>query len=120
MARGIRGIRDPIATGSLIGRLSAGFGTPEELPAGTVRTFLTLDQEDIEDIIAGLITDTPTVQWTYDDGAGTLKAESFLGASVPATAGSTGTAGQTAYATGFFYVCIATNTWERVAIATWV
>jgi hypothetical protein len=39
--------------------------------------------------------------------------------SVPATAGDTGTAGDYAVASGFLYVCVATNTWERVAIATW-
>ncbi len=38
---------------------------------------------------------------------------------VPATASSTGVAGSYAVATGFLYVCVATNTWERVAIATW-
>jgi hypothetical protein len=37
----------------------------------------------------------------------------------PATASSTGTAGQIAYASGFIYVCTATDTWKRVAIATW-
>lgn len=38
---------------------------------------------------------------------------------VPASATATGTAGQKAYATGFLYICVATNTWQRVAIATW-
>lgn len=38
---------------------------------------------------------------------------------VPSSASASGTAGQTAYASGFFYVCVATNTWQRVAIATW-
>lgn len=37
---------------------------------------------------------------------------------VPATASSTGTAGQVAYASGFLYICVASNTWQRVAIAT--
>jgi hypothetical protein len=37
----------------------------------------------------------------------------------PASASATGTAGQVAYDTSFFYVCTATNTWKRVAIATW-
>lgn len=37
----------------------------------------------------------------------------------PATASSTGTAGQLAMESGFLYVCIAADTWERVAIATW-
>jgi hypothetical protein len=41
-----------------------------------------------------------------------------LTAPVPATAASTGRAGQIAYGGGFLYVCVATNTWQRVAIAT--
>jgi hypothetical protein len=40
-------------------------------------------------------------------------------AAVPATATSTGTAGQVAYAAGFLYVCVATNTWRRVALSSW-
>lgn len=39
--------------------------------------------------------------------------------SAPASATSNGTAGQIAYDAGFFYVCVATNTWKRVAISTW-
>lgn len=39
--------------------------------------------------------------------------------SVPSTAGDTGTAGDYAVDSGFLYVCVATNTWKRVAIATW-
>ena len=37
----------------------------------------------------------------------------------PTAANSTGTAGQVAYESGFLYVCVATDTWQRVAIATW-
>lgn len=37
----------------------------------------------------------------------------------PALASSSGTAGQIAYDSSFFYVCISTDTWKRVAIATW-
>lgn len=36
---------------------------------------------------------------------------------VPATATSSGTAGQVAADTSFLYVCVATNVWRRVAIA---
>jgi hypothetical protein len=39
---------------------------------------------------------------------------------VPASAIAAGTAGQLAYASGWLYVCVAANTWQRVAIATWV
>lgn len=38
---------------------------------------------------------------------------------VPGSAGATGTTGQIAYDGSFIYVCTATNTWKRVAIATW-
>lgn len=37
----------------------------------------------------------------------------------PASATATGTIGQTAYDTNYFYVCIATNTWKRVALSAW-
>lgn len=47
--------------------------------------------------------------------AGTLAVE----VAVPASAGAAGVAGSIAYASGFLYVCVAANTWQRVAIATW-
>lgn len=37
----------------------------------------------------------------------------------PATASSTGTAGQIAWNSGYIYVCVATNTWKRAALSTW-
>ncbi len=40
-------------------------------------------------------------------------------AKTPSSASDTGTLGQIAWDTGFIYICTATNTWERVAIATW-
>lgn len=45
----------------------------------------------------------------------------FMGTkvSVPATAVATGTAGDYAVESGYAYFCVATDTWERVAIATW-
>lgn len=39
--------------------------------------------------------------------------------SVPATAASTGTAGQLAYDASWLYVCTAANTWRRTALAIW-
>jgi hypothetical protein len=38
----------------------------------------------------------------------------------PATATSTGTLGEVRYTADFIYVCIATNTWRRTALTTWV
>jgi hypothetical protein len=40
-------------------------------------------------------------------------------ATVPATAGAIGTAGMIRFDSNFIYMCTATNTWKRVAIATW-
>lgn len=37
---------------------------------------------------------------------------------VPATASSSGVAGQVAYDATHFYVCVAADTWVRVALAT--
>lgn len=43
--------------------------------------------------------------------------EAYVG--VPASAAAAGIAGQKAYDASFEYRCVATNTWKRVAIATW-
>jgi hypothetical protein len=37
----------------------------------------------------------------------------------PASATSTGTAGQIAYDVDYFYVCVDTDTWKRVGVAGW-
>lgn len=42
-----------------------------------------------------------------------------LASSTPASASATGTAGQITWDTNYIYVCTATDTWKRVAIATW-
>ena len=42
-----------------------------------------------------------------------------LATSTPASASAAGTMGTIAWDTGYIYVCTATNTWKRVAIATW-
>lgn len=39
--------------------------------------------------------------------------------SAPATATSPGTAGDFAADADYLYICTATNTWKRVAVATW-
>lgn len=39
--------------------------------------------------------------------------------SVPASAAATGTAGEIAWDSDYIYMCVAANTWKRVAISTW-
>ena len=37
----------------------------------------------------------------------------------PSTASSTGSAGDIRYDSGYVYICVATDTWKRAALATW-
>jgi len=43
----------------------------------------------------------------------------IISTSTPASASATGTEGTIVWDTSYIYVCTATNTWKRVAIATW-
>ena len=52
-------------------------------------------------------------------GDGTISAQHRLVGTAPATASSTGTAGDIRYDASYIYVCTATNTWKRAAISTW-
>lgn len=55
--------------------------------------------------------------------AGRIKTFAQMGVpnlvSAPSTASSTGTAGQVAYDSSYFYVCTSTDTWKRTALSTW-
>lgn len=51
--------------------------------------------------------------------AAAIAAANAAWVAVPATATSAGTAGQRAYDANFLYICVATNTWRRVALAAW-
>ena len=42
-----------------------------------------------------------------------------LSAATPASAGATGTTGTLVWDASYVYICTATNTWKRAAIATW-
>jgi hypothetical protein len=48
-----------------------------------------------------------------------LTANHRLTGTAPATASSTGTAGDVRYDTDYVYICTATNTWKRAALTTW-
>lgn len=45
--------------------------------------------------------------------------DGIVATSAPASASASGTPGQIAYDASYVYVCVATNTWKRVAISTW-
>ncbi len=52
---------------------------------------------------------------------GTISATGTItvGSSPPANAGAAGTAGTITWDADYLYICVAANTWKRVAIATW-
>jgi hypothetical protein len=54
-----------------------------------------------------------------DDAATKLYADTLAWATVPASATAAGVAGARAYDANYLYVCVAANTWRRVAIASW-
>jgi hypothetical protein len=64
---------------------------------------------------------TTSHNWTFGaDGVlygpeGTVPAK----AAAPTTANDPGTTGQVSWDTDYFYVCVAQNTWKRVALSTW-
>lgn len=55
---------------------------------------------------------------TGANGGGFAIGKLVTTSSAPAGASATGVAGQIAYANGFIYVCVATNTWQRAALST--
>ena len=68
------------------------------------------------DILLG--SDSDAANATKNFTVGSLR-DYMITSSVPSTASSTGVAGTLAYDSSYLYVCVATNTWNRVAIATW-
>ena len=62
----------------------------------------------------GINTDTPTEKLDVNSDSIRLRT-----AKTPASATATGTQGQIAWDANYMYVCTATNTWKRVALATW-
>jgi len=62
-----------------------------------------------KEVIAEIDKDLATTNWK---GA-------IHSSAAPASAGATGVAGTITWESGFLYVCVATDTWQRVAIATW-
>jgi hypothetical protein len=73
----------------------------------------------IEDqTVSGLLSNAYALQIAggkVDLGPGAV----VIGAHTPSSATDTGTAGQIAWDDGFIYICVATNSWKRAAIAAW-
>jgi len=61
--------------------------------------------------------DGDSTQWV--DASPPLASYQLASTAAPASATSTGTAGEVRYDSGYVYICVATNTWKRAALATW-
>ena len=59
--------------------------------------------------------DTDSTQWVDTNPP----LSPSLSSNAPATASSTGTAGDIRYDSNYVYICVATDTWKRAALATW-
>jgi len=70
----------------------------------------------LNDLLLG--TDSDAANATKNFTIESLK-DFIISSTVPTTASDPGTAGMLAYDADYLYVCIATDTWKRVAIATW-
>jgi hypothetical protein len=96
---------------SVIGRYGDSTGTVADILAVADNTVLTRDASSqlgftpyLDGIAIGLHTPAPSI---------TVETHT------PATAGDTGTAGTIAWDADYLYVCVATDSWKRVAIAAW-
>jgi hypothetical protein len=68
-----------------------------------------------------IISNSGANAWLGVKVSGTFTASTLIESTThtPSSAADTGTTGQIAWDGSFVYVCTATNTWKRVAIATW-
>lgn len=82
------------------------------------------EDDKVQVTVRGNATQTTDLQ-QWQNSSGTVLASVngdgvLRGASaVPATAGAAGNAGQITWGAGYIYVCVAANTWQRAALATW-
>jgi hypothetical protein len=74
--------------------------------------------------ISNTNTSTPLIKGKFDSAGGNAGSVRIYGdlqltTKTPASATATGTVGTITYDTDYIYICIATDTWKRVAISTW-
>jgi hypothetical protein len=65
-----------------------------------------------------ILTTTDTKQMYLFDGTNLIPVVRARGTS-PSSASDTGIAGEIAYDADYIYICVGTDEWKRVAIATW-
>ena len=96
-------------------RFNTSFGqkTTNDLAEGNVNKYFT------NTLARGAISVSGNLAYNSGTGVISYTTQTRAGSSAPATATSTGTAGDVAYDADYIYVCIATDTWKRSALSTW-
>lgn len=97
-----------------------------ENPQTVVKNILIASNINIAGLTPGMLvrvdtfseTSTTGMVISYVFGQGGSQPTTLTVAALPANSASNGTVGQMAWNTGFLYICIATNTWRRVALST--
>jgi hypothetical protein len=82
--------------------------------AGAVATLVNAMTIDLSNGYVGINNSDP--QGYFDINSDNIRVRT---AKTPASAGAAGVAGTICWDANYMYVCVATNTWKRVAIATW-
>lgn len=67
--------------------------------------------------LRGSVDNAGTVNWSNPVKASQFRLSALNAA--PSSASDTGTTGEIRFASGFMYLCTATNTWVRAALSTW-
>jgi len=96
-------------------RFNTSFGskTTNDLAEGNVNKYFS------NTLARGAISVSGNLSYNSSTGVISYTSQARAGSSAPATATSTGTAGDIAYDADYIYVCVATDTWKRSALSTW-
>jgi len=89
--------------------------------AGAGEVYVKVDNgyelNELHDVLFTSLAGGDFIRW--NSGAGVWSNSKSVLTTVPASATATGTAGQIAADASYFYVCVATDTWRRVALSAW-
>jgi hypothetical protein len=96
--------------------LKQGTGGASILTTGTSLTFQTESTERARFTSTGLGIGTTSPSEKLDVDGDSIRLRQ---SQTPASATATGSQGQIAWDSNYMYVCVATNTWKRVALSTW-
>jgi hypothetical protein len=116
------GITDTPANKSITGNVNTyvGYGTGPAVAGGTISNSTAIGNGALVDRNNSAFIGNSSV--TYAQLGSVFQADATgirFSSAAPASATAVGIAGTVTWDSSYIYVCVATNTWKRVAIATW-